>query len=169
MNVVEASRPGATRPPSPVRSEWLVLSVTGAAAFWSANLIVSLTPAAAAYRSAFSIGYGPMLVEAAVGGLIVAGVVALLLMRLPARLPGGGPVRRALLLAVWVLAVVTLLLEVPAKFGADVHDPVRWLFVAAIFNTIRVLALGLVIGLVARAYETRADRHRMGATEEMNP
>ncbi len=53
------------------------MTLAGAAAFWAANLIISLTPSATAYRSALSIEYVPMLVEAAVGGLVLAGLVSL--------------------------------------------------------------------------------------------
>ena len=169
MDVVEAARSGAARPAKPARSGWLALWLAGAAAFWSANLVISLTPSAAAYRSALSIRYVPMLLEAAAGELIVAGVLALGLVRFPGRIPGAGPVRKALFLAVCALVVVTVLVEVPSKFGADVEDRGRWLFVATVFNTVRVLALGLAIGLVARARQTRADPHPLVRIKEKKP
>jgi hypothetical protein len=136
---------------------WVSLTLTGMAAFWSANLLISLTPIAAAYRSALSIEYVPMVLEAAVGGLIIAGVVALIMVRSGTRVPGGGPLRRALFLAMCVLVAVTLLVEVPAKLGAGIDDPGSWLIAATIFNTIRVVVLGLAIGLVARRQAARAE------------
>ena len=48
------------------------LTVVGGLAFWVANLAISLTPIAAEYRAALSIPYVPMLVEALVGGLLIA-------------------------------------------------------------------------------------------------
>lgn len=166
MKAVEAAVRVATGQPGPPRSGWLALTLAGAAAFWTTNLAISLTPVAAAYRAAMSIEYVAMLVEAAVGGVVLAGVVALLLVRFPHRVPGTGPVSRAMLLATCALVVVTLALEVPAKLGADVDDPFRWLLVATAFNAIRVLALGLAIGLVARAGEARRRSPRAAESKE---
>jgi hypothetical protein len=126
-----------------------------------ANLAISLTPVAAAYRAALSIAYVPMLVEAAAGGLVVAGVVAFLVTRFPQRIPGGGPLRKALLLALVALVLLTVLLEVPAKMRSDVADSGHWLLVATAFNAIRILALGVSIGLAARMRTTNGDRHRL--------
>ena len=170
MDVVGATPSRATRPTKPARSGWLVLTLTGTAAFWSANFLISLTPSAAAYRSALTIRYVPMLLEAAGGGLLVAGVLALLLVRFGTRVPGTGPVRKALFLAMCALVVVTVLVEVPSKVGAGIDDPVRWLFVATVINTIRVLALGLAIGLGARATRRLSTSSpRLMATKERKP
>jgi hypothetical protein len=167
VDVVEAARSGARRRASPAWAGWTALTLTGAAAFWSANLFVSLTPSAAAYRSALSIRYVPMLLEAAVGGLVLAGVVALVLVRFGARVPGGGPVPRSLLLAACALVIATAVVEVPAKLGAGIEDPGRWLLLATVFNTVRVLALGLAIGLVARRRDPGGPRSP--ATKEKKP
>ena len=71
--------------------------LAGAAAFWLANLTISVTPVAAAYRSALGIAYLPMLLEAAVGGLVLSVAVAFPLVRYPrlrqllgTRVPGSG-------------------------------------------------------------------------------
>lgn len=167
MDVVEAARTGARRSARPAWAGWTVLTLTGAAAFWSANLLISLTPSAAAYRSALSIRYVPMLLEAAVGGLVLAGVVAMVLLRFGARIPGGGPVPQSLFLAACALVIATAVVEVPAKLGAGIEDPGRWLLVATVFNTVRVLALGLAIGLVARRRD--AGGPRSPATKEKKP
>ncbi len=166
MNLAESARSGTTRRGRRARTGWVGLTLAGAAAFWTANLAISLTPFAAGYRSALSIQYLPMLVEAAVGGFIVAAAVTLILDRLPNQIPGAGPVGKALFLAVCALLVLTVLLEVPAKLTGAVDDPVRWLVVATAFNTVRILALGLAIGLVARARRARADRRPRAVTKE---
>jgi hypothetical protein len=133
--------------------------MAGAVAFWSANLVISWTPIAAAYRSALSIGYVPMLVEAAVGGLLIASVVALVLVRYPERVPGSGPLGRALWLTAAALVGLTVFVEVPSKLLSGVSDPGHWLLVATVFNVIRVLALGLAVGLVTRAGQAGAGPH----------
>jgi hypothetical protein len=131
--------------------------MAGAVAFWSANLVISLTPIAAAYRSALSIAYVPMLVEAAVGGLLIASVVALVLVRYPERVPGSGPLSRALWLSAAALVLLTVVVELPSKLRSGVSDPGHWLLEATSFNVIRLLALGLAVGLVTRAEQTGAD------------
>lgn len=133
------------------RSRWWRAALVGAGAFWSANLIISWTPIAAAYRSAFSIAYVPMLVEAAVGGLILAGVLAWVLVRHPGLIPAAGPMSRALWLSAAALLCLTMFVELPSKLASGVSDPGRWLLAATVFNVIRVLALGVAIGLVTRA------------------
>lgn len=169
MDVVETAPTGARKRAKRTRVCWAALTGTGAAAFWSANLLISLTPTAAAYRSALSIDYLPMLLQAAVGGLVLAGAVAAMLMRFGARLPGGGPVRRALFLALCALAVVTVVVEVPAKLAADTDEPGHWLLVATVINTIRVLALGVAVGLLARTRDLGLGRPRPVTTKETTP
>lgn len=56
------------------------LTLAGAAGFWLANLVISLTPLAADYRAALGISYVPMLIEALAGGLVIAGCVSTCLM-----------------------------------------------------------------------------------------
>lgn len=70
--------------------------------------------------------------------------------RFPARVPGHGLLRKALLLAGGALVLLTVLVEVPSKLRSDVADPAHWLLVATVFNAIRLLALGLTIGLITR-------------------
>lgn len=152
MDAVEApsSGPRSGEPLSSPPTGWWRAAIAGAAAFWSANLVISLTPTAAAYRSAMSIDYIPMLVEAAVGGLLVSSAVSVVLARFPERVPGPGPLRQALLLSGIALVVLTMVVEVPSKLQSGVADPGHWLAVASVFNLIRILALGVGIGLVIR-------------------
>jgi len=158
MDAVESPSAGAgsATPTGSPRSGWLRPAMAGAVAFWSANLVISWTPIAAAYRSAMSIAYVPMLVEAAIGGLLLASVVALVLLRYPRRLPGTGPLSRALWLSAAVLVLLTVFVEVPSKLRSGASDPGHWLLVATVFNVIRVLALGLAVGLVTRAGQAAA-------------
>jgi hypothetical protein len=117
-----------------------------------------LTPVAADYRSALSIPYVPMLVEAAVGGLVVAAAVAFLLARFADHVPGRGPLRKATALAVAAMVLFTVVFGVPTLLRSDVPDPGHWVLVGTVTNVIRFLALGLAVGLVSRARTTRDDR-----------
>ncbi|MGB8384299.1 MAG: hypothetical protein WCG47_24190, partial [Dermatophilaceae bacterium] len=70
-----------------------------------------------------------------------------------------GPMRKALLLGLGALVLLTVLGEVPSKLRSDVADAGHWLGVATAFNAIRILALGVTIGLLTRARRPRGDRH----------
>lgn len=144
------------RSPTPfgpsVRAGWGVvaaLAVAGAAAFWLANLLISLTPIAAEYRAGLSIAYVPMLLQALVGGVVLGFVVSFVLTRFPETLLGRSLVVKALVLSLVLLVLVTLVIEVPAKMFTGIGDPLRYLAMATVFNAIRIPALGLVVGLLA--------------------
>lgn len=156
VKVPSSGPPRAKRTGSP-RNGWRGPAVAGAVAFWSANLVISVTPIAAAYRSALSIAYWPMLVEAAVGGLLTASVVAVVLVRYPHRVPGNGALSRALWLSATAVVLLTVFVEMPSKLASGVPHPGHWLLVATAFNVIRVLALGVAIGLVVRAGKASLD------------
>ena len=168
MDMVEVP-PSGTRGQRPTKAPgtgWWVPALAGAAAFWSANLVISLTPIAAGYRSAMSVPYVPMLVESAAGGLLVSGALAFVLVRHPHRVLGAGQVRKALLLGMGALLLLTVLVEVPSKLRSDVADAGHWLLVLAVFNAIRIFALAVTVGLVTRAQTTRQPRHRPVTRQE---
>jgi len=106
-----------------------------------------------------SITYVPMLIQAAVGGLLIATVVAAVLVRYQDRVPGTGPLSRALWLSAAALVLLTVFVEAPSKLLSGVPDSGHWLLVATAFNVIRVLALGVAIGLVTRAGQAGAGAH----------
>jgi len=45
-----------------------------------------------------------------------------------------------------ILIIVTMLIEVPAKFLAPMNDALRYFLIGTMFNVIRIFALGIVIG-----------------------
>jgi hypothetical protein len=132
-----------------LRSRTLLLAVSGGLGFWLANLAISLTPIAAEYRSALSIPYVPMLLEALIGGLVIGLCVSYALVRFGSRGSSSPPVVRALVLSGLALAVVTVVIEVPSKLFVSSPDPLRYFLIGLLFNAIRILALGVVIGLVS--------------------
>lgn len=162
MNVIGASSPGrrSLEPALRTRGGWRTPALAGAAAFWLANLALSTTQVAAAYRSALGIAYLPMLLEAAAGGLVLGGAVAFVLVRHPATIPGAGLLTKAVLVGAGALVILTIGLELPSKLSSGVDDPARWLSVATAFNVIRTLALAVTIGLVAGDGSPRRSRRR---------
>jgi hypothetical protein len=162
MNVIGVPSPGgqSLTPARRMRDGWPAPALAGAAAFWIANLAISATPVAADYRSALTIAYVPMLVESAAGGLVLGSVVAFLLVRFPAKIPGSDLLSKALLLGAAAIVLLTIGLELPAKFSSDADDPARLLVVATVFNVIRILALAVTIGWVTGAGSQRRSRRR---------
>ncbi|MGV8849615.1 MAG: hypothetical protein ACOH16_08715 [Propionibacteriaceae bacterium] len=124
----------------------VVLAPGGGLAFWLANLAISLTPLAAEYRAALSIPYIPMLVEALFGGVVLGFCVSYAVVRRAARIPLKSPVAAGMAMSVVALAAVTLIVDLPAKLLTPLNDPVRYLLIAALFNALRILALGATVG-----------------------
>ena len=126
--------------------EMTILAVAGGLGFWVANFAISLTPIAAEYRAALSIAYFPMLLEALLGGLLIGFCVSYCLLHFFAKLPTENPVLKSVILSFSVLIIVTILIEVPAKFFTPTSDAMRYFLIGALFNVLRLLVLGVVIG-----------------------
>jgi hypothetical protein len=126
----------------------LVLAIAGGLAFWAANFAISLTPIAAEYRAALSISYFPMLLEALIGGLIIGCCVSYFLLRFFDKIPTKNPILKSVILSFVALIIVTILIEVPAKFLAPTSDTLHYFLIGTIFNVLRILALGIAIGIL---------------------
>lgn len=130
----------------------LILAIAGGAAFWVANFAISLTPIAAEYRAALSISYLPMLLESLLGGLIIGFCVSYFLLRFFDKIPTKNPILKSVILSFIVLIIVTILMEGPASFLTS--DVLRYFLIGLIFNVLRILALGMVVGyLYKRLYK----------------
>ena len=126
--------------------EMTILTVAGGMGFWVANFAISLTPIAAEYRAALSISYYPMLLEALIGGLVIGFCVSYSLLRFFDKLPTKSPILKSIILSFNALVIVTMLIEVPAKFLTSTNDALHYFLVGTMFNVIRFLALGMVVG-----------------------
>jgi hypothetical protein len=123
----------------------LVLTIAGGLGFWVANFAISRTPIAAEYRAALSIAYLPMLLESLVGGLIIGFCVSYPLLRFFDKIPTNKPILKSLVLSLLVLIMATILLQAPAS-AFTTRDDLRYFLIGTMFNVLRILALGLVIG-----------------------
>jgi len=130
--------------------EMKILAVAGGLAFWVTNFAISRTPIAAEYRAALSISYFPMLFEALLGGLIIGFCVSYSLLHFFDKLPTKDPILKSVILSFIVLVIVTMLIEVPAKFLTTTNDALRYFIIGTAFNAIRIPALGIVIGYLYR-------------------
>ena len=137
------------------------LTGAGGLGFWVANLAISLTPIAAEYRAALSIPYVPMLIEALLGGLVIALGVSWILVRHPGALPPGSRLAKSLYASAITLVAVTGAIEIPSKVLANPGGSLRYFLVGAAFNAVRILVLGLVIGTLGQV-RAGQDRGRRG-------
>jgi CBS-domain-containing membrane protein len=103
--------------------------------------------------AAFSISSLPLaLVEALVGGLIIACFVSFFLLRFFNKIPTKNPILKALILSFAAIVVI----EVLSTFGNPSNAYV-YLLVDTVMNIPRILALGIVIGyLYKRLYGSDA-------------
>jgi hypothetical protein len=158
MNIIEIKKanPGMTR----FKEIWrkvLVLAVAGGLGFWVANFAISRTPIAAEYRAALSISYFPMLLESLLGGLVIGFFVSYFLLRFSDKIPTKNPILKSVILSFIALIIVTILIEVPSSFLAT-SDVLHVFLIGAMFNILRILALGLVIGYLSKRLYRRAQR-----------
>ncbi len=126
-----------------------VLTLVGGFAFWLANFAISRTSIAAEYRAAMSISYYPMLLESLIGGLIIGWWVSYPLLRFFDRIPIKDPILKSVILSSIVLVIVTILLGGPSSYFAT-NNVLRYFVIGTIFNVIRILALGITIGIVCK-------------------
>ena len=87
-----------------------------------------------------------MLLQALLGGLILGFCVGYFLLRFFDKVPAKTPILKSATLSFIALVIVTMLIEVPAKFLTTTSDAWRYFLIGAVFNGLRILALGAVIG-----------------------
>jgi len=117
------------------------LTIVGGVAFWAANFAISLTPIAAEYRAALSISYLPMIVESLLGGLIIGLCVSYFLIRSFNVIPTENPILKSVILSFIALAIIEAI-----SILIDLSKDPFYLFIGAVINVPRFLALGIVIG-----------------------
>jgi RsiW-degrading membrane proteinase PrsW (M82 family) len=86
-----------------------------------------------------------MLLEALLGGLVIAAFVSYCLLRFFDRLPTKNPTLRSVILSFIVLMIVTLTIGGSSSYCA-LSDGLRYFLIGMSFNAVRILALGRAIG-----------------------
>jgi hypothetical protein len=126
--------------------EIAILTVAGGVGFWLTNFAISLTPIAADYRAALSISYFPMIIESLIGGLVIGLIVSYLLLRFFNTLPTKSPISKSVLLSFIILIIITMLVELPAKYFTPMSGAWHNFLIGGVFNILRFLTLGFAIG-----------------------
>jgi hypothetical protein len=128
------------------------LTVAGGLAFWIADFAMSLSPISAEYMAAFSISYLPLaLVEALVGGMIIACFVSFFLLRFFDKIPTKNPILKSVILGFAAIVVI----EVLSTFG-NLSNAYVFLLVDTVMNIPRILALGIVVGYLCKRLNSGA-------------
>jgi hypothetical protein len=147
-----------TKKPILLSKDVYILTLGGGTAFWLANFAISRTPIAAEYRAALSIAYLPMLLQSWIGGLILGGLVSFALLSFYDRLPARTPMLKSVILSLLVLLLITLTIGSPAIFLAT-GAGMRYFLISAVINLLRILALGMTIGYLAKIGGKAAEPH----------
>lgn len=120
----------------------LLLAAAGGAAFWITDLVIAVSPAGAKYKAAFSISsLSAALVEAFVGGLVIALCVSFFLLRFFDKIPTKNPAVKALILSFTAMVMIEVLSTLVDPTHATVY-----LLIDTGMNLPRFLSLGLVVG-----------------------
>ena len=118
------------------------LAAAGGVAFWVVDFAISMSPISSEYMAAFSISSLPLaLVEAFVGGMVIACFVSFFLLRFFEKIPTKNPILKSVILSFAAIVII----EVLSTFGNPSNAYV-YLLVDTVMNTPRILALGIVIG-----------------------
>jgi CBS-domain-containing membrane protein len=118
------------------------LAAAGGVAFWVVDFAIAMSPISSEYMAAFSISSLPLaLVEAFVGGMVIACFVSFFLLRFFEKIPTKNPILKSVILSFAAIVVI----EVLSTFGNPSNAYV-YLLVDTVMNTPRILALGIVVG-----------------------
>jgi hypothetical protein len=133
----------------------LILVIGGGAVFWVTTIATSLLPIAAEYRAAFSNwSIQTVWIDSLPVGMIIGCCISYSLLRLFEKIPTRDPILKSVILSVAALIIATALIDVPRSFILPgPGDALYYFLIGIIFNAVRFLFLGLVIGyLYKRLY-----------------
>jgi hypothetical protein len=125
----------------------LKLTVWGGAAFWLTSIATSLLPIAAEYRAAFSNwSIQTVWVGSLFMGTIIGCSVSYFLLRFFEKIPAKGPILKSLILSFIALVIAVILIDVPMLLQ-EPSASLYYLLIGVLFNTVRFLFLGIVVGV----------------------
>ena len=134
----------------------LKLTVGGGVVFWLTSIATSLLPIAADYRAAFSnwriqtVWVGSFFM-----GMIIGSCVSYFLLRFYEKIPAKGPILKSVIISFIALVIAVILIDVPMSLQ-EPHISLYYLFIGVMFNTVRFLFLGIVIGYLYKPQQETA-------------
>lgn len=129
------------------------LSIGGGVAFLVVTVATSLLPIAAEYRAAFSNwSIQTVWVGSLFMGMIIGCCVSYSLLRFYEKIPAKNPILKTVMLSATALVMALILVDVPMIFHGS-SNALYYFLIGVMFNTVRFLFLGIVIGyLYKRLY-----------------
>jgi CDP-diglyceride synthetase len=126
------------------------LTIAGGLAFWVTSVATSLLPIAAEYRAALS-NWSPQAVwvGSVIAGMMIACGVSYFSVRSMGKTPKGAPLLTAVNWSLVALVIATILLDVPRSIHGP-SDALYYFLIGLVFNAVRFLVLGMVIGSVLK-------------------
>jgi hypothetical protein len=131
----------------------LKLTIGGGVVFWVTTIATSLLPIAAEYRAAFSNwSIQTVWVGSLPAGMIIGCCVSYSLLRFYEKIPTKDPILKSVILSAIALVIAIVLIDVPMIFHGS-SDALYYFLIGVMFNAVRFLFLGAVIGyLYKRLY-----------------
>jgi hypothetical protein len=124
----------------------LKLTIGGGVVFWLTTIVTSVLPIAAEYRAAFSNwSVQSVWVGSLFMGIIIGCCVSYGLLRFIVKSPAKGPILKSVILSFIALVIAVILLDVP-MFLQEPSASFYFLLIGVMFNTVRFLVLGIVVG-----------------------
>ena len=134
-----------------------ILTMGGGVVFWVTTIAISLLPIAAEYRSVFSkASIQTVWVASLPAGLIIGFCVSYFLLRFFDKIPTKNPILKSVIISLIALVIMTILNLVPYSFLGQ-RDVLHYFLIGTIFNVLRILALGIVIGYLYRRLDKGSD------------
>lgn len=129
-----------------------ILTIGGAMVFWITTIATSLLPIAADYRAHFTNWRLQTLwVDSLLVGLVIGGCVSYALLRIIEKHPTRNPIQQSTMLSFIALITALVLIDVPQSFlQPGSGDALYYFLVGVVFNAVRFLCLGLVIGYLSK-------------------
>lgn len=88
-------------------------------------------------------------------GMIIGFCVGYFLLRFYEKIPAKGPILKSVIISFIALVIAVILIDVPMSLQ-EPHISLYYLFIGVMFNTVRFLFLGIVIGYLYKPQQKTA-------------
>ncbi|MCK9592468.1 MAG: hypothetical protein M0Q91_10725 [Methanoregula sp.] len=125
------------------------LTIGGGMVFWATTIATSLLPIAAEYRAAYSDwSIQTVWVYSLPMGMIIGYCVSYCLLYYFDTIPSTNPILKSGILSFIALIIAVILIDLPQSFFgmSNAFDAVYYFLIGVMFNVVRFLLLGIVIG-----------------------
>jgi len=130
----------------------LILTIGGGLTFWVTSILTSLLPIAEEYRAAYSNwSMQTVWILSLPMGIIFGFLISYIFLRHFKKIPFKRTILKSGFVSLIICIAAILLIDVPQSFGGTSNTPniLHFFFIGVIFNLVRFLLLGIVIGYLS--------------------